>query len=235
MELKNKSNLVLLLPLIGVGAIIYFSNKNNSTISSGGGNTNSGSTPSTSGSSIGSAGFPYETGSPLPVAGVPTSSNTVITSFPATITVNTNLLYVRSAPNTSASLSGSKQLVNGDSFTANGYVIGQMVSGENRWWLSEYGNYVWMGGTAQTPSSALQPQVTTVSSAATQSAQKTTSTSSNSLTTTQNIISSVGSQISNPITTLLNSFFASNPLTLPITGAVTDLPFLLKQNTSVTS
>ena len=100
----------------------------------------------------------------LPTTSVPSASqgsseNTLISIFPATITVNTDNLNVRSAPNTSASLSGSKTLNTGDTFIAEGYVVGQMVSGENRWWKDNLGNYVWVGGTQQKPSSTITPLI----------------------------------------------------------------------------
>jgi uncharacterized protein YraI len=80
-----------------------------------------------------------------PTSSVPTSQ------FPMTVTVNVNELYVRSGPATTYPLSGSQTLHYGDTFTAIGFVDGQDVSGENRWWESQYGNYVWVGGTSTKP------------------------------------------------------------------------------------
>ncbi len=71
--------------------------------------------------------------------------------FPRTVTVNVDELRVRAAPNTSAPLSGSNVLNRGDVFVAVAYVTGESIDGENRWWLSQRGNYVWTGGTAEKP------------------------------------------------------------------------------------
>jgi len=71
----------------------------------------------------------------------------VTVHFPATITVTASSLYVRSAPNSSAPLSGSEVLHAGDVFTAVKEVKGQSVGGNNLWWVSAAGNYVWSGGT----------------------------------------------------------------------------------------
>lgn len=78
----------------------------------------------------------------------PAASNN---GFPRTVTVNVSVLNVRSAPNSTAPLAGSQELYNGETFIANNYVVGQLVSGENRWWVSQYGNYVWVGGTSTKP------------------------------------------------------------------------------------
>ena len=88
--------------------------------------------------------------STTPAPSISTSS-VGITSYPRTVTVSVPSLYVRSAPNTTAPLSGSKILYAGDTFSATGYVEGQNVNGENRWWISSLGHYVWVGGTEQKP------------------------------------------------------------------------------------
>lgn len=54
--------------------------------------------------------------------------------------------YVRSQPNTGASLAGSKTLKKGDVFKATELVDGENVSGNNKWYHSKVGNYVWSGG-----------------------------------------------------------------------------------------
>lgn len=107
----------------------------------------SGTPSSSSGSTTASGAPPINFGS----IGSNPSSGAAVPEFPMTVHVNVNLLYVRSAPNSSAPLAGSQELHYGDSFTAQGYVTGEMVSGENRWWQSSFGNYVWAGGTEEKP------------------------------------------------------------------------------------
>ncbi|CCY71998.1 cHAP domain./Lectin C-type domain [Clostridium sp. CAG:921] len=53
---------------------------------------------------------------------------------------------VRSSPTTKANLVGSKILKKGDTFKVSGTVIGESVSGNNIWYKSLKGNYVWSGG-----------------------------------------------------------------------------------------
>jgi hypothetical protein len=53
--------------------------------------------------------------------------------------------YVRSAPNTSAPLAGSRFLPFGTPFRVAGIVTGQSVGGNNKWYKSMYGNYIWSG------------------------------------------------------------------------------------------
>lgn len=72
-------------------------------------------------------------------------------AYPKTVAVNVDTLRVRSAPYSTAALAGSQYLHNGDQFIVTGYVTGENVDGENRWWTSQFGNYVWVGGTEQKP------------------------------------------------------------------------------------
>ena len=53
---------------------------------------------------------------------------------------------VRSGPSTAYGLSGSKELVRGNTFVATTRVLGQSVNGNNVWFRSYKGNYVWSGG-----------------------------------------------------------------------------------------
>lgn len=53
--------------------------------------------------------------------------------------------YVRSQPSTGAKLSGSRFLPYGTIFRVAGVVKGQPVGGNNKWYKSMYGNYVWSG------------------------------------------------------------------------------------------
>lgn len=53
---------------------------------------------------------------------------------------------VRKEPKTTAALSGSKFLNKGDVFVATEIVTGDTVSGNNKWYHSKVGNYVWSGG-----------------------------------------------------------------------------------------
>lgn len=54
--------------------------------------------------------------------------------------------YVRKEPNTKSALAGSKLLKKGDVFVATEIVNGENVSGNNKWYHSKVGNYVWSGG-----------------------------------------------------------------------------------------
>jgi hypothetical protein len=78
---------------------------------------------------------------------VTTANNTNQVSFPATILVDVTSLNVRSAPETSAPLAGSETLASGDEFTATTEVTGESVDGNDIWYVSSLGNYVWSGGT----------------------------------------------------------------------------------------
>lgn len=53
---------------------------------------------------------------------------------------------VRKEPKLSSPLSGSKLLQKGDVFVATEIVTGDTVSGNNKWYHSKVGNYVWSGG-----------------------------------------------------------------------------------------
>lgn len=53
--------------------------------------------------------------------------------------------YVRAAPNTAAALAGSRVLEPGNTFQYSGKVTGQSVGGNNVWYKSVYGHYVWSG------------------------------------------------------------------------------------------
>lgn len=89
-----------------------------------------------------------QTSAPATGATPPVSQGAnLVQPFPRTIVVKVNGLAVRSAPNTSAPLAGSQRLNSGDRFVATALVTGEMVEGVNLWWKSEFGNYVWSGGT----------------------------------------------------------------------------------------
>ena len=53
---------------------------------------------------------------------------------------------VRSQPNSRAPLAGSKTLRQGARFQATGTVVGENVMGNNVWFRSKLGRYVWSGG-----------------------------------------------------------------------------------------
>ena len=67
------------------------------------------------------------------------------------VTVGKHTLRVRARPTTKAPLAGSKYLPPGTKFYVKGWVRGENVAGEDRWWVSMYGNYVWVGGTIEKP------------------------------------------------------------------------------------
>lgn len=67
--------------------------------------------------------------------------------FPKQVHVLAAKLNVRSQPTSQSATAGSIQLVKGDVFTAVALVEGETVSGNNKWWKSSLGNFVWSGGT----------------------------------------------------------------------------------------
>lgn len=84
----------------------------------------------------------------------PTPANTA-----GTATVTVDLLYVRSAPNRSAGLAGSRELHSGDTFDYQGLVQGESVNGVSTWIHSTKGNYVWAGGTNLGSTPATTPPI----------------------------------------------------------------------------
>lgn len=66
--------------------------------------------------------------------------------YPRTVTVTVPLLYVRSAPRTSAPLAGSKTLKKGVTFVAKGQIAGESINGNNIWLISTLNHYCWSGG-----------------------------------------------------------------------------------------
>jgi len=86
---------------------------------------------------------------------IATNTNTTTTGVNTsvvTVTVNADVLNVRSAPNTQASI--LSKLNAGNSFTATCYVVGESVEGSSKWWKTSSGSYVWAGGTLEQPSGA---------------------------------------------------------------------------------
>ncbi|GEM_PF-6030664 len=68
-------------------------------------------------------------------------------------TVTVSILNVRTAPITTAPTTGS--FAYGSQFSASCYVIGETVSGNDRWWKAPTGTYLWSGGTGGTGSAPL--------------------------------------------------------------------------------
>ncbi len=75
----------------------------------------------------------------------PTPPPPTPTTETATVTVDS--LFVRALPNIGAPLSGSRELVRGNTFQVAGRIAGQNVAGNDVWLVSTKGNYVWSGGT----------------------------------------------------------------------------------------
>ncbi len=80
-----------------------------------------------------------------------TSKTTGTAGATRTITVAVDKLNVRSQATSQSAIAGSGQLTKGQTFVATGYVTGENVSGESRWWVSQFGHYVWAGGTIEKP------------------------------------------------------------------------------------
>lgn len=78
---------------------------------------------------------------------------------PQLVTVGRYRLFVRKKPTRQAPLSGSKVLAPGVRFRVKGWVKGEKVLGEDRWWISVFGNYVWVGGTIEKPEVFLKENV----------------------------------------------------------------------------
>lgn len=66
-------------------------------------------------------------------------------SFPVSLRVGAASANVRSDSNTSAPLAGSQTLSPGDVFTATSEVQGQSIDGNDLWFVSSLGNYIWSG------------------------------------------------------------------------------------------
>lgn len=96
--------------------------------------------------------------------GVQTATATINTvSFPATIITTTDLLNVRSAPNTQSI--PLRQLAKGETFSVSNITDGEVVSGNGKWWVTLVGSapaYIWSGGAINTTSvlTPTQPTIT---------------------------------------------------------------------------
>jgi len=66
-----------------------------------------------------------------------------------TVRVDKDIANVRTQPNSTAPLGGSQKLLRGYTFSAVGTVQGEYVNGNNIWYKSAVGNYVWSGGLTQ--------------------------------------------------------------------------------------
>jgi len=66
-------------------------------------------------------------------------------SLPHGTALVTKQCYVRSAPNTSAPLAGSRILEPGNTFVFIGKVQGQSIAGNSIWYESQQGHFVWSG------------------------------------------------------------------------------------------
>ena len=95
---------------------------------------------------------PEEIFKPVPAAPkIPAEGNLPKSIMARTVTVNVDALFVRSGPSTEYPLAGTMRLVRGNTFTAVGFTHGENVGGEDRWWKSQVGNWVWCGGTMEKP------------------------------------------------------------------------------------
>lgn len=66
--------------------------------------------------------------------------------YPRKMVVVVPTLFVRKGPARIYPLAGSKILKKGDVFVAVGERSGERVNGIDKWYISQYGNYVWSGG-----------------------------------------------------------------------------------------
>lgn len=100
---------------------------------------------------------PYGTAKPVMVNGKAWDGTADVTvngltyvADPKTVTVEVDALNRRVAPKTGAALSGGA-LPKGEVFTVLGWVQGDAVDGENRWWVTPWGSHMWVGGTVEKP------------------------------------------------------------------------------------
>lgn len=63
-----------------------------------------------------------------------------------TVRVDKAVANVRCQPNSQSALAGSQKLYKGDTFQTIGTVIGENVLGNDVWYKSIKGNYIWSGG-----------------------------------------------------------------------------------------
>ena len=70
-----------------------------------------------------------------------------------TVTVSVDTLNCRQWASSTANLV-RKPVVKGEKISVLGWVEGEEVDGERRWWVSTYGTRLWSGGTAETPAKA---------------------------------------------------------------------------------
>jgi len=91
-----------------------------------------------------------------------------------TVKPEVNTLYVRSEPVRRSvkkpkatwpfykviqtNLSGSQKLIGKNTFKVQGFVKGEKISGNDLWWVSSQGNYVWSGGTIDKPNPGDYPE-----------------------------------------------------------------------------
>lgn len=62
------------------------------------------------------------------------------------VRVDKAVAAVRVQPNSKSALGGSQMLYRGDVFKAVAVVVGESINGNNKWYKSAKGNYVWSGG-----------------------------------------------------------------------------------------
>jgi len=77
----------------------------------------------------------------------PTQVTATTVGFPKQVHVLVDKLNVRSEATSQSATAGSKQLFRGDVFTAVALIEGEAVNGNNKWYKSSLGNFVWSGGT----------------------------------------------------------------------------------------
>lgn len=88
---------------------------------------------------------------PPPTMQIPPEGTNPQTISPRLVEVSVATVLVRSGPSTEYALSGSQRLSRGQKFTVVGWTRGENVEGEDRWWKSQFNNWVWTGGTKEKP------------------------------------------------------------------------------------
>lgn len=96
------------------------------------------------GNYVWSGGLTQISGNSQPQTNISTPATTEFT-----VKVNKSIANVRTQPNSTSSLGGSQKLYQGDTFVSVGTIVGENVNGNNIWYISKKGNYVWSGGLAR--------------------------------------------------------------------------------------
>lgn len=136
----------------------------NTTTSGGSNTTTANNNQSTTPSNVLEGSLPSVPSSSTQSSQPQASSNPIqyISTVPAYATISVVSAHVFTQPTVSSSLATTYTpngvLNQGDVFQVVGFVNGDAVDNKNaKWWVSQWGNYVWTGDTVQQPDPNMQP------------------------------------------------------------------------------